>query len=840
MSAPARGAKREARLVSRAVNLYQCGQCRAESGALDEEALHAELHGINAAECDPPLEGVELTRTLAKAVIAIANADREYLTSPAATALEITAKGRQLRDIRSECLEALVKANERPEPVLFQRSSELVRVRENEDGRPVIQAHTDESLRGRLTEVADFVTPPNASGTTRPIAPPKEVVSDLRTLTAWPAIPALAAIIEAPTIRVDGSLLDTPGYDATSRLYYQPAPGLAIPHVPEHPTGDEVAAAVALLRSDLLGDFPFVTAADEANALALLVTPIVRPNLRCVPLALLDAPRAGTGKGLLASVAARIATGRAAAVFPAPDDDREWGKSITSMLDGGATWILIDEARDLRSPRLSAALTADTYTDRRLGHSEMIDVPQRATWAAAGNNVALGGDMPRRCYRIRLDPKTARPWTRNGWRHPDLEEWVTAHRGKLLGALLTITRAWHAAGRPAGQAPTIGGFTQWAETVGGVLTHAGVTGFLGNLPDLYDHADDDASQWEAFLDAIDAAMNGQKFTTGHLAGLIGDAGAITETLPDELAPKLLTPGFKVTLGKALRARVDTRHGENGLHLIHAGQDSHARTPQWQVATDRSAGGAGGLCPPLCTRASKNRRVPLGLGHTPPATLRTPRKWMLALWRRRRERPRRRPARRPRRRRPRAARRTPRAIPAGDGIIRRRRLARHAPRRSVRRHHAGARCTRRWRRGPSASSRTARAARRGSSAATLMPGGAAPRASGGPHDPGLYTGGAGRAASPPPAKWAAGRGGRGQRTSPGARRRLVHERVASVLFWFSMPHCAGRAASPPPAKWAAGRGGRGQRTSPGARRRLVHERVASVLFWFSMPHCADFW
>ena len=34
-------------------------------------------------------------------------------------------------------------------------------------------------------------------------------------------------------------------------------------------------------------------------------------------------------------------------------------------------------------------------------------------------------------------PKTARPEKRSGFRHPNLLDWVTAHRGGLLLALLT-------------------------------------------------------------------------------------------------------------------------------------------------------------------------------------------------------------------------------------------------------------------------------------------------------------------------------------------------------------------------------------------------------------------
>ena len=145
------------------------------------------------------------------------------------------------------------------------------------------------------------------------------------------------------------------------------------------------------------------------------------------PLAVVDAPRAGSGKGLLANLAAIVATGCPAPVQAAPDTEAEWGKVLTALLDIGSTFIFIDEVSTLRSAKLGAVLTASEHRDRRLGRSEMIRVPQRATCVAAGNNVQLGGDLPRRCYRIRLDSQEARPWLRTGFKHANIEAWALEH-----------------------------------------------------------------------------------------------------------------------------------------------------------------------------------------------------------------------------------------------------------------------------------------------------------------------------------------------------------------------------------------------------------------------------
>jgi hypothetical protein len=125
------------------------------------------------------------------------------------------------------------------------------------------------------------------------------------------------------------------------------------------------------------------------------------------------------------------------------DSDEELQKSITSLLIEGASIITIDNITGrLQSRHLDAVLTSDMWRGRILGVSKMTLVPQRATWLATGNNIKLGGDLARRCYRIRLDAKVSRPFMRKNFTHSDLVTWVSEHRAELVGALLTLARAW--------------------------------------------------------------------------------------------------------------------------------------------------------------------------------------------------------------------------------------------------------------------------------------------------------------------------------------------------------------------------------------------------------------
>ena len=174
-----------------------------------------------------------------------------------------------------------------------------------------------------------------------------------------------------------------------------------------------------------------------------------------------------------------------------PTTEEEVEKKATAALMAGSTMIIWDNVEGLiRSGTLAAVLTADSWQGRILGRSEMVMVPNRATWLATGNNINVGGDLARRCYRIRLDARQAQPWKRSGFRHPNLKQWVADNRHELLHALCVIVSAWNAAGRPAGTAlPAMGGYSGWVQTISGILDHAGVTGFLANLDDFHADAD---------------------------------------------------------------------------------------------------------------------------------------------------------------------------------------------------------------------------------------------------------------------------------------------------------------------------------------------------------------
>ncbi len=515
-----------------------------------------------------------------------------------ATALSSTAtdtppaiqlNNRQLREVRADTLTALVRGNSPPS--LFVCGRQLARIVE-ERGQPIIDTLNEAALSGRLTKVADFVRVKinEKSGTVvqTKVFPALDVIRDILSLPAWP-FPALDGLIACPALRPDGSIISAPGYDAATLLYHTPAPGLNVPPVADSPSAADAQKARMWLHEEVLSDFPWVSDADLANYLALLITPIVRPAIRGqVPLCLLDKPTPGSGASLLSDLVSLVALGQTAAKMTAPegmDNENEWRKRITAALTDGPALIVIDNLDDaLASSALSAALTTSRWKDRILGQSRMITLPVRCTWAATGNNIRLRGDIARRSYRVRIDAALEQPWTRKNFRHPNLTDWVTEHRGELLAAVLTMARAWYVAGQPEAseRMRTIGSFEQWQTTVGGILAFAGVSSFLGNQDSVTEALDESVREWRAFFRAWHDLHGEKLMTVRELTHLSAALPHLLDAMPDSVAfdcTKL--DSSRIRLGKALQKHQDRMFG--GYRLTREVSDAHANAATWRIA-----------------------------------------------------------------------------------------------------------------------------------------------------------------------------------------------------------------------------------------------------------------
>jgi putative DNA primase/helicase len=291
------------------------------------------------------------------------------------------------------------------------------------------------------------------------------IVSNLQSRDAWP-LPTLEAISEVPVLRADGSIIDRPGFDAESGVYF--APTTAFPAVPVEEARDALLAPFC--------DFPFHTEPDRSAWLASVLTPLSRLAFNGpAPVSLFDANSPGSGKTLLVKGTSIIATGRPMAVTPMPDSEAEWRKRITSLVIEGEPCVLIDNIHgELRSAALDAALTATEWSDRVLGLNKNVKLPIRISFFVTGNNVILGRDTRRRTNYCRLEVRYENPEQRSGFKHPDLLAYIREHRGYLTSCALSILRGYCAAGRPDQKLPPLGSFEGWSDLVRSAVTWIGL------------------------------------------------------------------------------------------------------------------------------------------------------------------------------------------------------------------------------------------------------------------------------------------------------------------------------------------------------------------------------
>ncbi len=335
-----------------------------------------------------------------------------------------------------------------------------------------------------------------------PSLPPHDILA-LMLNQPDPTLPRLDEVITTPMFDQRGELIAQPGYHPRAFVWHHRPDGfnVDVESIPATPSPTDITAARDLIVDDLLHDFPFATQSDRCHAVAAIILPFVRRMIAGnTPLHLLEAPIPGAGKGLLADTISMIAVGQPCSVGTLSKNEEETGKQITAMLLHGSPVNLIDNVTELKSSALAASITAQVWSGRLLGHSKMVDLPNRALWLITGNNPSISQEIVRRCVRIRSDPKTDRPWKRTNFKHHPLQVWIGDHRSELVRACLVMARAWIASGKPAGSAK-LGSFDEYAAVMSGLLDVVGVPGFLANAEELYEAADDTSSAWHEFLDA---------------------------------------------------------------------------------------------------------------------------------------------------------------------------------------------------------------------------------------------------------------------------------------------------------------------------------------------------
>ena len=499
-----------------------------------------------------------------------------------------------LPEVLRQAEQATLRANAEGHTVqLFQRGREVVHVDRvvtsgirrgvnRQPGALTIRAVSADGLRTHFSRVANWIKFDGRKGAWEPCAVPDTVG---KSYLAWPEpwmLPHLAGVITAPTLRSDGSILDTPGYDPATCLFFDPD-GTEFAPISKNPSKDDAAVALSRLCS-LLSEFPFCDAESRAVALAAVLTALVRRSLCTAPMFAFTAPVMASGKTLLANIVSMMATGRPCDVLSYTTNEEEAKKLLFALLRSGALIACFDNIEEpLKGDALNALLTSEFFQGRVLGKSEQQTVPATCLWLATGNNLVVKGDLSTRVLLCRLDPAVERPEERQFSLNP--HEYIPRHRGELVRDGLTVLRAYQAAGCPDVGAKPFGRFEAWADMIRNPLVWLGEADPTKTLSRVRE-ADPDRELLGNVLATWEETFGNEKLTTAEMLFRAASIPAMIDAIgpvcvnmkTGEVNPRLMGKYLSRYEGRIVNGRKAQRCGV-----------SHQAT-LWQVVTTEQTRG----------------------------------------------------------------------------------------------------------------------------------------------------------------------------------------------------------------------------------------------------------
>lgn len=404
----------------------------------------------------------------------------------------------------------------------------------------------------------------------------------------------LRGLVEHPYILPDGTVVATAGYDDLAGYFLDA--GACLPAIPARPSRTAAESSLEVLV-DLLGEFPFRSDTDLSVALAALLTPYVRPGIPVSPLFAFDAAAQGSGKTALAEVPSMVATGRTPTTVSFAPDPAEMEKRLVGLFMSGDTHVVLDNVTcPVDGDFLAQCVSRREVAGRLLGSNAKWQGEPMACISITGNNLQIVGDMPRRTLRCRLDAQMEHPHLRRFRR--DLESHVRAHRPELIAAVMTVLRAYHAAGRPdVGDIPPFAGYEPWSRMVRHPIVWLGLPDPLGSQIEVLGR-DPALQKVGAILLNWHAMLGGKKELLATVVSAtknvlmddpVGDHKDALREIFLEVAGEKNEISVK-RLGNYLRWHVD--HPVGGYVLRQPGEDKHTGLMFWAVERAGSAGSCG--------------------------------------------------------------------------------------------------------------------------------------------------------------------------------------------------------------------------------------------------------
>lgn len=387
------------------------------------------------------------------------------------------------RHARAFTVTTMLKANDAAADPLFTLNMGQVMGLRRHDGRASFEALSARQFQASLFKHSSFAAHRDGGDLTHR-APDADICGIVLEGLEPGELPQQPMIRRAPTVARDGRILDRDGWHGDVLVDLG---DLTAPVVPLNPSPREIAKARKLVL-DVLTDFPFDddTAgaepngeASRANAVGMMLTPFARDHFDGPsPVFAIVKPSPGVGGTLLAETVQRLFDGHASATTPNTRNEEEMQKHLLAAALGDDSFLFFDNVTDFNSETLKRSTTAERIGGRVLGLSKTVSRPNTFLWQVTGINPRLGPEMARRSVFINLNSRVENNADR-AYTHPDFKGWLRENRSEIIGALLTLIRAWWVKGAKPGKAK-LASFESWSGVIGGVLETAGIDGFLSN------------------------------------------------------------------------------------------------------------------------------------------------------------------------------------------------------------------------------------------------------------------------------------------------------------------------------------------------------------------------
>ena len=387
----------------------------------------------------------------------------------------------------------------------------------------------------------------------RPVQLPPRTLNQIHELLV-DHLPTLAAVVDHPVLRPDGTLITQAGYDATTGIYVRNGvarfPKIATEFDPER---------IKELVDTCLKPFRSYSYADHIKGrtamLAAVLTAILRPAMETAPMIAVTSPEIGVGKSFIAQALGVIATGDLPKMKSVErSSSTEMRKLLfADLLEQNPVMVYDNMDGTFRNDVLTSFITTPVWSDRVLGESRTGgSILNTALLVTNGVNMNFPRGMSRRYLLIDLRPPCENHITADFGFTPQGEAKLL--RPEIVAAALGIAMA----ARPDKPfSGTLGSFETWTRLVRDPIVRLmkevpdlGLCDPLELFKDAMSNAVDDEI-YRTFLTALFDVIGGEDFEANDARLAINESVELGELIREisDSDPTLTNRSVAAILGK---------------------------------------------------------------------------------------------------------------------------------------------------------------------------------------------------------------------------------------------------------------------------------------------------